>query len=537
VEDAREIAKMTTHLSPPKVVLLAVHFATKSDVASLTTLAVRHDKVLQRELLLRILLTCLPETADTSALIPLIQRFESNVGDLEDDGEGHLDISSVEHFTETEAAKKVRKLRLLPLAPPNLPESAAEDPVAQFLISRAQRVDEGAGLLTQLPDLIVPFLDYSPCIRTWMISALLPLLRRNYEYYPESPIQLSLSAFEQLSDRAAVGLLLEQTGVREEDLPHIGRDLRGLLGPWLYNDSRWRRGSKDGNPNGQSPKIQCTGWEQMLEWLTTQASKSWKVAVKAVEQWDGPDDVDLGGYGSMWLEDEEQGYLESRYARAALAAAYLIPEASVEALVGVNNIITRITTLLGEDPCPTLQVASSLLSPLGDPETEALVSTKNATYMRNDMLEEANVLTAPRKSSTQVLHALTLSAFILTKDGVPCTVRRAGELAFLQDEREQKSEALKFISTLRSNAPKTDDKFWIRARNELLWLRDWGAEEAAGFPLPGPARAVFGQLQREFIEVECLKAYLASGRKFGASTLCPSQLLTKPRVFAGEVNL
>lgn len=528
---------MTAQLSPPKIVLLAVHFATKSDVASLTALAVRHDKVLQRELLLRILLTCLPETADTSAFIPLIQRFETNIGDLEDDGDIELSTASVDDFTDAEAARKVRKLRLLPLAPPNVPAGAADDPVAQFLISRAQRVDEGAGLLTQLPTLIVPFLDYSPCIRTWMISALLPLLRRNYEYYPDSPIPLSLLAFEQLNDRAAVSLLLEQTGVREEDLPHIGRDLRGLVGPWFYNDSRWRRGGNDNGEDGQVAKLQCPGWEQMLEWLLNQAAKSWTVAVKAVEQWDGPADVDLGGFGSMWLEDEEQGYLESRYARAVLATAYLIPEASVEALVGVNNIITKVMTLLGEDPFPTLQVASSLLAPLADAETESLVSTKNATYMRNDMLEEANVLTAPRKSSAQVLHALALSAFILTKAGVSCNIRRAGELAFLQDEREQKSEALQFIGTLSTNAPKSDDKFWIRVRNELLWLRDWGAEEAAGSSSPVPARGVFGRLQKEFIEVECLKAFLASGRRSRTTAFDTLWLLNHDRLLPGEVDL
>jgi len=232
-----------------------------------------------------------------------------------------------------------------------------------------------------------------------------------------------------------------------------------------------------------------------------------------VEEWDGPEDVDIGGYGTMWLGDDEQGYLEQRYARAALASAYLITEASVEALSGVNSIITKVMNMMGEDPCPTLQVASSLLSPLPDLTSELIVSARNATYMRNDLLEESNVLTSPKKLSAQLLHALTLSAFILTKSGTLCNVRRAGELAFLQDEREQKVEAGKFLRNLRNHAPKTEDKYWMRARNELLWLRDWGAEEASDSVSDLRIQGVFGQLNREFLETECLKAILTSGRK------------------------
>lgn len=503
---------MTTILSPPKVVLLAAHFATKSDIDSLTTLAIRYDKVLQKELLLRILLTCLPETVNAAQYVPLIQRLEAD--EFEKDESQEIDTSSVEDFTDAEVTKKVRKLRLLQLTSPGTSQVDPDDLISQFLLARAHRIDEEAGLLTQLPDLIVPFLDHSPCIRTWMISALLPLLRRNYEYYPSNPIPHTLLEFEQLNDRAAVSLLLEQTGVDDETLSNVGRDLRGLIGPWLYNETRWKQsGSAAGNDGAPASHKSCPGWEQLLEWLTAQAAISWKVAVRAIEQWDGPDDADLGGYGSMWLGDEEQGYLESRYARAALAAAYLVPEASIEALNGVNAIITKVANLLGEDPIPTLQVASSLLSPLTDLTSESIITAKNATYMRNDLLEESNVLTAPTKLSAQVLHALTLSAFILTKSGAPCSIRRAGELAFLQDGREQKSEALKFITTLRNNTAKTDDKYWIRARNELLWLRDWGAEEFADASSPVKAQGVFGQLNKEFLEIECLKAFLASGRE------------------------
>ncbi|KAI0407521.1 Sec39 domain-containing protein [Xylaria palmicola] len=504
---------MKAALSPPRVLLLAVHFATKSDVQGLTALVAHHPNVLRPELVLRVLLTCLPETLRSSEYVGLIGRIES--GDLysEPDLSVQFDSSSVQDITDTEAAKKTRRLHLLPLAWDRSPRDALGDPVSLFLIRRAHRVDEEAGLLTQLPDLIVPFLQHAPCIRTWMISALLPLLRRNYEYHPHEPLAQTLESFEGLDSRAAVALLLSQTGVHEADLQHVGRDLRGLIGPWLYNDARWDRSiaKQTSTERSTAGQLSCPAWEHVLEWLTTQASVSWKVAVKAFDQWDGPSDVDLGGYGSEWLDDEEQGLLEHRFARAALTSAYLIPEASVEALSGVNAIITKITSLLDQDPCPTLQVASSLLSPYEEPAGDKLASARSASLMRNNLLEESNYLTTPNKSSIHLLHVLTLSAFILTKAGAPCSVRRAGELAFLQDEREQKADAIRLIRSFRANGPKNDDKYWTRARNELLWLRDWGAEEASGSS-DIRTHGIFGQLDKSFFETECLKAFLANTR-------------------------
>ncbi|GAP90809.1 putative secretory pathway protein Sec39 [Rosellinia necatrix] len=505
--------KMTASLSPPRVLLLAVHFATKSDVQNLTALVAHHPNVLRPELILRVLLTCLPETLRSSEYVGLIERIES--GDLysEPDLSVQFDSSSVRDITDAEAAKKTRRLRLLPLAWDHAAKDVLTDPVSLFLVHRARRVDQEAGLLTQLPDLVVPFLQHAPCIRTWMISALLPLLRRNYEYYPNEPITQTLESFERLDSRTAVALLLSQTGAREGDLQHVGRDLRGLIGPWMYNNTRWH-GSIEGQSSAEDSRlghVSCPAWEHVLEWLITQASVSWKVAVKAFDQWDGPNDADLGDYGSGWLDDEAQGLLERRFARAALASAYLIPEASVEALSGVNNIIIKIMSLLDQDPCPTLQVASSLLSPFAELEGENLISARSASLMRNDLLEESNYLTTPNQSSTQLLHVLTLSAFILTKAGAPCSVRRAGELAFLQDEREQKADAIRLIRSLSANGPKNDDRYWIRARNELLWLRDWGAEEAFGSS-DIRIHGIFGQLEREFLEVECLKAFLTNTR-------------------------
>jgi hypothetical protein len=507
---------MSPVLSPPKILLLAADLAAKADINGLRHLAARHDTVLRKDILLRVLLTYLPEALPSSSYVGLLTEIESgeySEGDAED-----IDVSAVEGLSDQEAAKKVRKLHLLQLSSPETSVPDAEDSTTQFLLRRAYKVDEEAGLLDTLPDLLAPFLDHSPCIRTLMVSAILPLIRRNFEYYPSSPIPHTLYSFQRLPDQTAVSLLLDQTGVSTDDPASIGRDLRGLVVPWLYNEARWATRNKESSRDTTSeattaPAEQqlCPGWAGVLEWLTAKASESWKVAVNAIEQWDGPEDVDLGGYGAMWLNEQEQEHLERTYARAALASALLISEASPEALSGAQSIISKILTLLDQNP-DSLQIDTALPPPLSLNGLESLLSAQNATWLRNDLLSESNPLTAPTAATTQLLHRFATSAYLLTKGGAPCTVRRAGELVLLQDEREQKSEAAKVIHNLSTKGPKSDDKYWVKARENILWLRDWGSENESTLSAP-VIKGVFGQLKKEYLEVEILKALLANTRK------------------------
>lgn len=509
---------MALTLSPARIILLAVELASSADVDGLWYLAAQHSTILRKDILLRILLTYLPEAVPSRKYVLFIEEIHN--GEYSQREPVEIDLATVEKWTEEDATKKVRKLHLLKLASHETPSEAEDDPTTLFLLRRAYKVDEEAGLLDTLPDLLVPFLDHSPCIRTLLVSAILPLLRRNFEYYPENPIDERLYGFQHLPDRTAVGLLLEETGAHGNDLGSIGRDLRTLIGPWLFKYKRRDTGADDdteerpipGAAGSASEAQSYPGWTQVLEWLTTQASQSWKVALCAVEQWDGPGDVDLGGYGATWMSDDEQEALEKSWARAALASAYLIPEASADALSGAHSIVTQIMRLLDQDPSPPLQSAAALLSPITAQEIVDISTAKNATYLRNNLLDEANPLTGLTKGATLLLHGLILSAFLLTRNGAPCTVRRAGELVLLQDEREQKTEFTTLIHHLSNNGPKSDDKYWIKVRNDILWLRDWGSEEDSTGP-EQHIKGVFGQINKECLEVEILKALLANSRR------------------------
>jgi hypothetical protein len=537
-----------TGLSPAKAVLLAVQLASKSDLSTLRTLVYQHRKTLHLELVLRILLSHLPESLDSSQYVPFFEDLIS--GRIVEDSKAPIDSSALLELTEVEAQKRVRKLHLLPLAWPNCPADAPADPIVLFLIHRSLRIDENTGLLTQLPSLLAPFLHYSDYLRTWMISTILPLVRFNYDYHPDDGAALTIGKFEALDDRAGVSLLLSKTGKEQtaEPDPTVGRDLKGLVGPWLYGDTRWKRRKLRKNSSfslqslqqvDEAPPVEAkyTGWEEAFKWLITQAGISWKTAVEAVEQWDGPGDVDLGGYedGTVWRAEEDEIHLERRFARSGLAAAYLISEESEEVLNGVQRILARIIALLDKDRIPTLQAAAALLSPVSGLEDDILLS-KSTTYLRNDLLEDHNILTTPNEQSLILLHALLISAFLCTKAGCSLSVRRAGELVFLQDERDQKFLFSKLMSRI-GDGPKSDDKYWTKIRNEILWLRGWGAEELYEGVDSVNGKGVFGQLPRESIETELLKALLANTRKVSLNELDIQLLIGQYRLYSREINL
>lgn len=520
----------STGLSAASVLLLAVQLATISNITALRNLASLNPRTLRLEIVLRIILTFLPETIESSEYVPFLIELVS--GHIPKASDSDIDTSFVEEISKEDAIKQARKLHLLPLAWPNAPLSAPTDPLTLFLIHRAYRIDNQTGLLTQLPELIVPFLDSSPYLRTWMISTLLPLLRFNYEFYPHESTVQTIEEFEGLSDRAGILLLLSRTGKIPEEVSsnhgEVGRDLKGLVGPWMYGDTHWKRRKtrKASIYEGQTiapldeqegpMDHRRTGWEEVFQWIVAQARTSWPTAVQAINQWDGPGDVDFGGYedGTIYLKEDEQQQLERRYARSALAAAYLVPEGSTEALMGVHQILSRIITLMDKDRVPTLEASAALLPAMPTTLDGGIMSIENVTYLRNSLLEETNIFTTPNVTSIALLHALNTSAFLLTRAGYSCSVRRAGELAMLENEQRQTAEFQKYLHIV-SNGPKGDDRYWVRTRNELLWLHSWGAEEL----LPDGARisdqegrGVFGKVKRDFLEVELLKTLLANTR-------------------------
>lgn len=112
---------MSSSLSPGKVLLLAAHYATHGDIESLARLSSQQAKVLHKELLLRILLTYLPETVKPSIYVGFLLSLARD--SLEEYSDGVLDTAPVEGLSEDEASKRARKLHLQQLTCTDAPST------------------------------------------------------------------------------------------------------------------------------------------------------------------------------------------------------------------------------------------------------------------------------------------------------------------------------------------------------------------------------------------------------------------------------
>lgn len=492
---------MAGTLSPAKAVLLAVHFAANANVDSFRRHVAAHVSVLRPEVLLRILLTHLPETLDPSIYTPLVQDiYDSNLAGTQGGEASEINVSPVETLSDEQASKKARQLRLLALSYPDAPTDGHDDPLTLFLFHRAYKIDRDAGMLNLVPGLLLPFVDHCDAIRTWLVSTILPLTRRNFDYHPETSEPLSIPDFESLTDAAAIDYLLSESGQYGLVEGSLGRDLRGLLGPWFHHPARWL---------AQGDVVKSAGWHHFMQWILTQSSRSWPLAVRAVEEYNGPADIDLGPVTAAHPQDTKLDRLLQSYLRAALGSAYSIPETSVDGLAGAWQILSRVHGLMDMGTLDTLEAESISFPQLSGLESITKDGIQNASYLRNDLLDDSNSLTTPDLSAITMLKGVVLSAFILTRLGLPCAVRSAGEMTLLQDLHEQKSESLRVVRMVSNNAPRDDDQYWDRARNDILWLHSWGHHDASRSRGIGP----FGMIPVHEIEIEILKAMLGNSRK------------------------
>ena len=520
-------------LTPARAVLLAVHFAVNTNISAFEQLTALHSTVLNPVLSLRILLTFLPESMEPALYISYLQNLVQSSFGASDDID--IDTSTVEKLTDTDARRRVRKLGLLPLEYPKARHgSSSEDPLTLFLIHRAHKIDAETGLLPLLPQLLEPFLHHSQYIRTWMISTLLPLLRLNYEFYPHDEPKFSLEVFEQLSENVGASLLLSKAGQsnrhRNAADRIVARDLRGLVGPWMYGHTRNKRrkvvvgGRRQslvarleevhtGEEEVHRPNDEeIQNWEEVHEWLLSEAARDFSIVVQGIEHWDGPPDVDYGGYdaGQDDLDEAKQRSLTSRYAQAALAAVFATRDSSTKTLKASHRVLVRVTELLGLPRPPDLDAAAHSL-PEVNLSSNIIDNISTSHLLHRALLLPSNPITTPNTQAISLLFALLLSASLLVKIDGPFSVLRVAELYLSGDAASQRSELQKVIRNISSGIKRREEE-WTTFRATALWLWGWGKDyrdqPSAGDTKEQHGAGVFGKVEKSFLEMEVLRAFL-----------------------------
>jgi protein transport protein SEC39 len=480
------------------------------------------------ETLFRIILTFLPETTPPQTYIAVIQSL-SNLHD--DSGFSadleSLDISSVQHYSAAAARRRVRSLRLLPLRPPQWEHHADSvgDPWVWFVLHRAYRIDAETGLQTLILDLLRPFYEQSLLLRTWLISRLLPLLRLNYEYYQSSDEAISLELADSMDQSTAINVLLSMTSPHGESTD-LARNLKALVAPWMYGSASAKRRRLDSTSNRESPidgrpethaKTDASVWQDVNEWLLSRSLIDYDRVVGAFANWNGPDDVDFGGYevdGTLPYDEGELAHLRQRFGQTGLAVVYANATTDSHVLAGAVKIVSKVASLL------QIQLDPNILDPLGTTalpaisiDPQSISATSKASLMQNALLASANPLTLPTSSSIAFLSALLRSLHFLHDFGHHTTARAVATTCLQNTEDVQAVELRAVLDSVVKHVQPGSD--WRRTRQQVLWLRDWRdpshAPEAARKP---DYQGVFWRVSSQLTETLLLQALLTVGGMF-----------------------
>lgn len=529
---------MAKQLSRAQCILLTVHFASEANIKALHAFTPSRLDVLDPELILRIVLSYLPESVDPSLYTTYVREVASRIY-LEQLEPLDIDISPVRDLSDEQAQKRVNKLNILDLAPPAFPPHAPDDNLVRFICHRAYRIDTETGLLTLVPALVTPFLDKSDWLRTWFVALALPLLRLGYEYYPDHKDTPSMDDFEQITGPGGIELLLsEATAVKHEVVSPtdskgtIGRDLRGLVGPWMYGNTERKRRKLDTSNKGKDDTDKAasssrtafidlegvseqdkTGhdWEYAFKWMVRQATHNFALVTNAVEEWDGPGDIDLGGYADHehYLDKETQSKLERQYAQAAFASCYAATEDSSETVDGAHGILCRLAEILDFEPPPELATSVEQL-PVIDRHAKLLHEASSTIFLEPDvLLKPDHPLTTPKLETYMLLQMLVYSAYQLAGLGHKISIVNVAKLRFFSEEDEQLALLQKILHSL-ANKGKRDDQQWLFNYNTLMWLWSWNIEVDETSTRGG---GIFGNIKKSSMERELLKVLVSSGSK------------------------
>lgn len=471
-------------LSAARIVLLACELCSSPDFEGLQVLQQRYPKVLGPELCCRILLTFVSGNEHPRQLLPILKQLRGvSSGDALRKA---TDTSSIEKLNDTDVYRKLRRLYLHQLRSIDSASPGSDDIVARFVIQLAYNIDADTGNLPAVLELVEPFIENNEFLRQWLITTLLPLVRLDYEYYPEGGSGLSLETFHDLGRSEGLGTLLRTARSESgEGKRSIGRDLRGLVGPWMYGERPLKRRKLSQNfrrasitSQGRDPALEDSGWQLVNEWLLNISLEDHGLAARAISSWNGPGDVDLGGYEHRaHLPENGANDLSMRYGQTALATVLATSDTSAEGLQNSWRTLERVANIVKIDLPRWLDVESipgdcSMLP-------ENIVKSSRTDLSNIHLLEPMNAITWPSAESLSFMGAILTSVRLLMND-LHCdqrwSCRSVMDLCLFSSEQVQRQVLHKTLQSLsRMSRVETD---WRRIREIVLWLSRWSLPDS-----------------------------------------------------------
>jgi hypothetical protein len=538
-------------LSTDQCILLAVHYASQADIPALHSFTPSRPDALSSELVLRILLTYLPETLDPAVYRTYVSEVATRLYLDVDREDVPVDTGLVSDVDAATARKRVKKLHLCEIKPVNFPPHAPTDLLTNFLCNRSQKIDEATGMLNLVLSLVEPFLEGHDYLRVWFVSAVLPLFRLNFKFYPQDPMVESIDDFGGREGKEGMELLLARSLKKGADVNgegrNVARDMKSLVGPWMYGHTDRKRRKLESQRQSQHPqqeeganekdtteeadelsegvrKIALDGvsekdktghdWEHAYYWMVQNAQENFPHITQLIEEWDGPSDVDFGGYEKgehrPYLDDDVQRKLELQYAQAAFASCYAAQSSSKETVQGAHGVLARLAELLDFLPPPDLATSVESLPRIEQHATSLDDSQTLQDLLPDRLLTAEHPLTTPRMETYMLLQMHVYTAYQLDGLGYTASLVDVARMQFYGNAESQLVVLQKMLRGL--GAPgKSDDTDWAACRNKLVWLWNWGIDPDNMAANNGAG--VLGKIPKADFEAEMLKVFTETSRK------------------------
>ncbi|EXJ85608.1 hypothetical protein A1O1_05974 [Capronia coronata CBS 617.96] len=476
-------------LTDAHLILWAVQLVSEGDLKVLQRLVHRRRDVLSHTLIYRLLLSFYPaDVSEQSTLIHFLKSIIEVSADSTDDADVDEKIDpTIAQLSKQEAIQQCRSLRLQ-----SIPEHAAIDSdstLANFIIEWAKDLESVSGATEPSLHFVEQFLDHDADLRLWYETYLVPVVRLQYEFYPDTEDVVGVRQLETLAAAEGIKTLL-QYAERQRTSAAIVRDLDAVVAPWVRGAGRAKR-RKVGHTQVDVTE-EATSWEAVNEWLVSFSFKDFDVAALAFVQWDGP-----------VPNPDPSNEAVVRFAQIGMAIIYGCPKASTEMQSICRQMLDKIARLAGLEP-PDFSKSHpevTLPQPFG-------TGVDEADLLQNSLSRRANPFTQPNEASIDLLIGLLQTCDILLELGQSVVITDVAKISLFGSELRHKEELRRLLQYVPRMTRKAID--WRSVRRQLLWLQSWGRSRKLTSPALEPA--FLSRLSPDYVERQILDTLLRAGQ-------------------------
>ncbi|OCT53796.1 putative protein transport protein Sec39 [Cladophialophora carrionii] len=477
--------KSSEEPSEAHIALHAVQATSEGDLDTLLQLVKWRPDVLPHDLTYQLLLSFYPtETSENSTVVAFLKSLGAPSEALGSSENPSLD-SSISSLSRSEASRQCRILALRSL--PEHTSTHTQSDLANFIIEWAKRLEQLHGAIQPAAEFVEQFLEDDVDLRQWYETYLVPLLRLQYEFYPDAYDLVDLESIENFSGAEGISRLL-QYAEAQQNPSVLARDLDQVVAPWVNGANRAKRRRLEDQP--KEDVTEEISWEPVYDWLISLSMNKFDVAAKAYVEWSGPD-------RSLQSGDEA-----ARYAQTGLAMIYGCRGTSTDAYAICGQVLGKAAELAGLHQVDLSQGEPEV--PLSENVTKGLNETD---LLHHSLRKETNGFTRPSETSILLLAGLLSTAKILSGYGLAWTIDDLARTCVFGNERRHKDELRRLLQHIPLQTRRAID--WRSVRQQILYLHSWSASQQTD---GRDSSAFLSRLSLDVVETQVLDALLKAAQ-------------------------